>query len=182
MVNEYVDRLVKETRDNLRTQMKNDPAAYKELMKNLLIQVSIKHIFLFIHLFCFLIRDWSNLWSNKCLSDAERKMSPLLNQFNRMLLTNTESSSWQRLRDLKVKTHHQFHAKSLWTPNSSRALKIMKPQESLVAWLSSPRKEESSAHKHSMTELISFSNQLSQQLDICSSHQWEDQASEHLIL
>lgn len=53
MVNEYVDRLVKETRDNLRTQMKNDPAAYKELMKNLLIQVSIKHIFLFIHLFCF---------------------------------------------------------------------------------------------------------------------------------
>lgn len=37
MVNQYVDGLVKETREELRKQMKNDPAAYKELMKNLLI-------------------------------------------------------------------------------------------------------------------------------------------------
>ena len=52
MVNEYVDRLVKETRDNLRTQMKNDPAAYKELMKNLLIQVSTnQNTFFFIFVF-----------------------------------------------------------------------------------------------------------------------------------
>ena len=40
MVNQYVDGLVKDTRQELRKQMKDDPAAYKELMKNLLIQVS----------------------------------------------------------------------------------------------------------------------------------------------
>jgi len=46
MVNQYVDGLVKDTRQELRQQMKNDPAAYKELMKNLLIQVCF-HSFLF---------------------------------------------------------------------------------------------------------------------------------------
>jgi hypothetical protein len=39
-VNEYVDSLKKDTRAEFRETMKNDPAAYKELLKNLLVQVS----------------------------------------------------------------------------------------------------------------------------------------------
>ena len=42
-VNEYVDTLKKETRTALREQMKKDKAAYKSLLKNLLIQVSQHH-------------------------------------------------------------------------------------------------------------------------------------------
>ena len=41
-VNEYVTQLLKLTREHLRQQMKDDPNAYKVLMKNLLIQGLIK--------------------------------------------------------------------------------------------------------------------------------------------
>lgn len=40
-VNEYIESLKKTTRDQIREKMKNDQDAYKELLKNLLIQVSI---------------------------------------------------------------------------------------------------------------------------------------------
>ena len=39
-VNEYVDSLKKDTRAEIRETLKNDQAAYKELLKNLLVQVS----------------------------------------------------------------------------------------------------------------------------------------------
>ena len=40
-VNEYIESLKKTTRDQIREKMKSDQDAYKELLKNLLIQVSI---------------------------------------------------------------------------------------------------------------------------------------------
>ena len=40
-VNEYVEELRKEMRDSIRQKMNDDRSAYKELLKNLLIQVSL---------------------------------------------------------------------------------------------------------------------------------------------
>ena len=40
-VNEYVEKLKVKTKAEIQEKMKSDQAAYKELLKNLLIQVSI---------------------------------------------------------------------------------------------------------------------------------------------
>lgn len=44
-VNEYVEMLKKETTNKIREQMKGDAGAYKTLLKDLLVQVSIFFLF-----------------------------------------------------------------------------------------------------------------------------------------
>lgn len=56
-VNEHVDQLKKAMKEEVREKLKNDKAAYKTLMKDLLIQVSVIIRF-FNHFVCF--RDSSN--------------------------------------------------------------------------------------------------------------------------
>ena len=43
-VNEFVEALRKDTRSQVREKMNNDSSAYKELLKNLLIQVSASYV------------------------------------------------------------------------------------------------------------------------------------------
>ena len=84
-VNEYVEELKKETRNQIREKMKSDKDAYKELLKNLLIQVSsqdIAHIGLY--------RDSLNLWKARFSSDAERLTKNFSRRSRMTLLANTE--------------------------------------------------------------------------------------------
>lgn len=72
-VNEYVEQLRKDTRAKIRERMSGDEKLYKDLLKNLLIQVSISKYRL-INSCCFLLfRDWSNLWSQLYTSGAENQ-------------------------------------------------------------------------------------------------------------
>ena len=64
-VNEFVEELRKGMRTQIREKMNNDQDAYKELLKNLLIQVSI------LIPRSFLYRASSNLWRVKSSLDAE---------------------------------------------------------------------------------------------------------------
>lgn len=73
-VNEIVEDLKKELRNKMRKDMKADAAAYKGLMKNLLIQVRT-----FTSIFIFYLRVSSNSWKVKFSLDAEKLTKLSLN-------------------------------------------------------------------------------------------------------
>ena len=137
--------------------------------------IQVSHLFLYIHRSVLKFRVWSNWWSKLFLLDAERKMRIWLNLLKLKLVINIGNLSSPKLRNLKDKTNLLFQSKLsmiqniLIVSNNNLRLDVLEDLNYL------PEEAESYALKLlKIVSILDFSRPF-QQLDICYSHQWEDQ-------